>query len=389
MENDEINEISIEKLGIDKCNIRGGIWDYDEELVNSIRDNGLIEPLIVRPVINSDDSCEYGIICGSRRYNAAREAQIEKVPCIVKNLNDIDAITVSMIENRQRVDTPKWKDVEAIGMIYHGLKDKNHSEKIQYISIKSGINNITVEKYLKIYALPTEIKGLLRDTKERSLRQKETLLLFQIRASNNTLTLGNAESISELNNKIELNKLIELAVFVLDKSVEITHRLVQYIPLNPTKSIQDIYDEMIKNVYGSHEKMIRFDNETWDAITNACMKRQMIYDRYLRKIIRERLCKEGFLEVSEAITHELAEEEEGLTQIKCSKKLIEKSGYKYLKTQNGQRIYQKPVGKKTGGFLKAFVKGYTTFLKLTPGKYEDESKILREEKNRLLKIKNT
>jgi len=48
MKETKVIEVNIDDLGVDSSNIRGGEWNYDEELVNSIKDNGVLEPLIVR-----------------------------------------------------------------------------------------------------------------------------------------------------------------------------------------------------------------------------------------------------------------------------------------------------------------------------------------------------
>ena len=71
MKNKEIHEIQIEKLGVDICNIREGTWNYDEEFVNSVKNTGILQPILVRPVSDNMYNKEFGVVCGSRRYHAA------------------------------------------------------------------------------------------------------------------------------------------------------------------------------------------------------------------------------------------------------------------------------------------------------------------------------
>ncbi len=301
-------------------------------------------------------------------------------------MGNLEALAFSMIENRQRKDTPTWMDIEYIGKIYENLYLTSHSEKIDEIVMMTGMSPQTIERYLNVYRLPDEVKGLLRSPEDRTKKQSEILLLYQSRASDKTLTIGNACCLSEIRN-FDLENLMEITTFVLDLKTEITELLIDHLKMDPERSIDEIYNEIIKKVHGTHDKTIRFDNETWDAITKACMDKQMKYDRYLHKIIRERLNRDGYLGTNELIELELAEEEKDYVIVKCSKGLLENCGYKFLKTDSGHRVYQKPVRNGSGGFFKAFTKGYTTYLKLTPGNYSDEVALLKNEKRRLLENK--
>lgn len=387
MPNREVHEVYLDKLGVDVCNIRCGFWDYDEELVNSVKTAGIKQPLVVRPISDGLDEKEYGIVCGSRRYHAALVAGLEKVPCLIDEMDDLEAYATSMIENRQRSDTPTWADIEYVGKIYNAIENRTHKGKTEYITEKTGMSCSTVEKYLNIFSLPEEIKGLLRKPNERTKRQEETLMLYQTRLSDRVLSIGSAACLVEMKD-LDLNKLMEMAVFIMDKSVEIAEKLVTFVRMYPDKSISEIYNEMIRKVYGIYEKVFRFDSETWRAIENACMDRQMPYDTYIKKIIRERLHKDGYLGVKETIDLEIAEEEKDFVIIKCSRSLLEKCGYKYLKNEGDKRIYQKPIGAGTGGFYKAFTKGHTTCVRLTPGNYDDETETLKIEKKKLLEFKH-
>lgn len=386
MSDRKIHDIKIEKLGVDVCNIRQGSWNYDQELINSVKTAGIKQALLVRPIKSQPEGKEYGIVCGSRRYHAALAADLEEVPCQIEEMDDLEALSTSMIENRQRSDTPTWLDIESVGRIYNALQDISHEEKIEYIINSTGMSHSTIERYLNIFFLPEEVKGLLRNPDERTTQQSETLLLYQARASDKTLSIGNAACLSEIKN-LEKGKLMETAVFIMDKSNEAAEKLVKYVKIYPDKPINEIYDEIIEKVYGKYEKSIRFDKETWDAITRACMARQMIYDRYLIKIINDRLEKDGYLGVQKAIELEMAEEEKEYVAVKASKGSLEKCGYTHLKDDGRTKIYQRPTKNGSGGFFKAFNKGHTTYIKLTPGNYDDPWGLLKNEKKMLLGYK--
>jgi ParB family transcriptional regulator, chromosome partitioning protein len=73
-----------------------------EELANSIRDKGIIQPIIVRPVPGQPD--EYQIVAGERRWRAAQKARLHEVPVVIKAFTDAEALEVALIENIQRAD---------------------------------------------------------------------------------------------------------------------------------------------------------------------------------------------------------------------------------------------------------------------------------------------
>jgi ParB family chromosome partitioning protein len=73
-----------------------------EELANSIRDKGIIQPIIVRPTPGQPD--EFQIIAGERRWRAAQKARLHEVPVVIKAFTDAEALEVALIENIQRAD---------------------------------------------------------------------------------------------------------------------------------------------------------------------------------------------------------------------------------------------------------------------------------------------
>ena len=73
-----------------------------EELAASIRDKGIIQPIIVRPVPGQSD--EYQIVAGERRWRAAQKARLHEVPVVIRAFTDAEALEVALIENIQRAD---------------------------------------------------------------------------------------------------------------------------------------------------------------------------------------------------------------------------------------------------------------------------------------------
>ncbi|HEY6292907.1 MAG TPA: ParB/RepB/Spo0J family partition protein, partial [Terriglobia bacterium] len=80
-------------------------------LTDSVREKGVLEPLLVRPL---RESGKYLIISGERRYLAARAAQLAEVPCIEKDIGEEETIEIALIENLQRKDLTPFEEADGI-----------------------------------------------------------------------------------------------------------------------------------------------------------------------------------------------------------------------------------------------------------------------------------
>jgi len=166
----DVKEIPLGKLKIDSMNIRDDI-SVDEEFINDIRENGIRIPLTVRPYDG-----DYGIVAGSRRYTGALNAGLDTVPCVVKDLNDVEARAESMAENKHREDIPSARWNEVINELAKEI-DGNLSkvEKYEKISEMTGLSGKSIRDYLNIGELPSDIQARLKKPSERSNSEKKQL----------------------------------------------------------------------------------------------------------------------------------------------------------------------------------------------------------------------
>lgn len=81
-----------------------------EQLIRSIQEQGILEPLIVRPLGNQ----QYGLVAGERRYRAAVHLNLEEIPVVIKELSDQEALKINLTENLQRDDLNPIDETEAI-----------------------------------------------------------------------------------------------------------------------------------------------------------------------------------------------------------------------------------------------------------------------------------
>ena len=138
-----------------------------EELAQSIKENGLIQPIIVRqsPVIG------YEILAGERRYRASIAAGLSEVPVIIKNLSDQDMMIHSIIENLQREDLNPIEEAKA----YQSLIDKGSTHAD--IAEKMGKSRPYITNLVRLLTLPDFI---LTEVEAGKLSQAHARLLIQL-----------------------------------------------------------------------------------------------------------------------------------------------------------------------------------------------------------------
>jgi len=126
------------------------------ELVDSVREKGVLEPLLVRRV--EGDHNAYEIIAGERRWRAAQKAQLHQVPVVIKEINDAEALEISLIENIQREDLTALDEAEG----YHRLIEEfsNTQEQIGRLVGKSRSH---IANMLRLLTLPDSVKAYLAD----------------------------------------------------------------------------------------------------------------------------------------------------------------------------------------------------------------------------------
>ncbi len=124
------------------------------ELSLSIRDNGVLEPLLVRP---SQSSGRWMIIAGERRWRAATLAGLREVPCIEMDVDDRAVAEIALIENMQRKDLTTWEEADGLAALCTRF-GYTHEE----VARKVGKSRTTVTESLSIAALPPEVKEQCR-----------------------------------------------------------------------------------------------------------------------------------------------------------------------------------------------------------------------------------
>ncbi len=125
-----------------------------EDLVASIRTQGIIQPLVVRPSAEKPDV--YEIIAGERRFRAAQQAELTEVPAVVRTISDRDALAIALVENLQREDLSPIEEAEAYRRLIeeYTLTQESVAEVI-------GKSRAQVTNTLRLLRLPPPVREML------------------------------------------------------------------------------------------------------------------------------------------------------------------------------------------------------------------------------------
>jgi ParB family chromosome partitioning protein len=124
-----------------------------EELTNSIREKGVMQPLLVRP---SEDPNIFELIAGERRWRAAQKAGLHDVPVIVRDVGDKEALELAIIENVQRADLNPLEEAMGYGQLIEQF-EYTQQDLAQVI----GKSRSHVANTLRLLRLPEDVRGMV------------------------------------------------------------------------------------------------------------------------------------------------------------------------------------------------------------------------------------
>lgn len=191
-----------------------------EELASSIREHGLLQPILVRKVND-----KYQIISGERRWRACRMAGLVEIPVILKELDDKQALEIGLIENLQREDLNVVEEAEG----YRALID-DFGLTQEEISKRVGKSRPAVANAMRILALPQAVLKLVSDGK---------------------LSSGHARSLLPLTKFCDEAKIVEIANDVVEKDITV-------------RELENLAKRMENNANSSEEKSSKKESKAED-----------------------------------------------------------------------------------------------------------------------------
>lgn len=133
--------------------------EEQESLVASIREHGILQPILVRRVISEgEDAGSYEIIAGERRWRAAQEAQLTRVPVLIRDFDDSEALEIALVENVQRVDL---SPIEEAGGYQRLIDEFGHTQEA--LGQLIGRSRSHIANTLRLLNLPEEVRNMLDD----------------------------------------------------------------------------------------------------------------------------------------------------------------------------------------------------------------------------------
>ena len=185
---EQIEKIELQKLVVNPFQPRKNFDDQTiEELAQSIKENGIIQPLVVRR-----KGKKYEIVVGERRFRAAKLAHLNDIPAIVRDLSENQMMELAILENLQREDLTPIEEAEA----YQSLIEKLNFTQ-EELAKKLGKSRPYITNHLRLLQLPTEVIHLINDGK---------------------LTMGHGRTLLGLKNK---RRIFEIAKKVINQSLNV------------------------------------------------------------------------------------------------------------------------------------------------------------------------
>lgn len=222
--------------------------DKMEELTQSIREFGLIQPITLRNVMDSSEKC-YQIVVGERRWRAAKQAQLKTLPAFIKEIDEKTMMEMAMVENLQREDLNPIEEARA----FHVLME-NFSLTQESLSAKIGKSRSAIANSIRLLNLSPVI---------------------QENVSRETISPGHARALLAIKDHLQQEKFLKKIVRY-DLSVRQTEKLVkEYLQpverrevkgtsfLNYEKELNDLLESPVQIREGKRDKkiIIQFKDE--------------------------------------------------------------------------------------------------------------------------------
>ena len=237
-----VNEINIDEISVNPFQPRSNFNNTSlQELIVSIKNIGIIQPITVRKTENNN----YQLISGERRLRACKEIGLKNIPAFVREANDQDSLEMALVENIHRQDL----DAIEIAISYQRLIEEINLTQ-EELSDKIGKNRTTISNYLRLLKLDPIIQSGIRD---------------------GFISMGHGRSLINVNsNKNQLN--IYKKIISKNLSVRNTELLVRDLKGKPSKVTSKIKEKfksslletevfINKGKNGKGNFVVNFDNE--------------------------------------------------------------------------------------------------------------------------------
>lgn len=282
-------EVELSKAFIGSVNVRRDVGDITE-LIKSIQEKGILQPLVVRPSGN-----RYEVVVGARRFEAAKAIGLKTIPAIIRELTDEEAIAASLVENLQREDIEPEEEYDGL-MALRKLNRKLYGTNEQLakaIGKSTEHVNQVIQAVEIIRSLREEVKAKVsvktapapEERKEGVLPLEHATLLHKVER---------APTVQEIPKEKRIQKVAELAETIAPLPRRAAQKVVNHFIMNPEKQIEKIKEEAIY----SHPIVLEasFEPRVAEALRKAAQDRGMTMERLIPIAVEEWLKQGGYIE---------------------------------------------------------------------------------------------
>jgi len=158
---DKLRQVPVEHLQRGQYQPRVDMrQDSLEDLANSIRSQGVVQPIVARPIASPGKTQRYEIVAGERRWRAAQLAGLAEIPAVIRDVPDESAIAMALIENIQRENLNPLEEARALDRLIREF-DLTHAEAAEAV----GRSRAAVSNLLRLQELSDKVKPLLEERK--------------------------------------------------------------------------------------------------------------------------------------------------------------------------------------------------------------------------------
>lgn len=226
-EEEAVKEIAINQLRPNPYQPRKHFQEEAiHELKESILEYGIVQPIIVRKSIKG-----YEIVAGERRFRAAKEANLETVPAVIRGLTDQQMMELALLENLQREDLTPMEEASAYQMLMDELKITQDQ-----LAKRLGKSRPHIANHIRLLSLPEDIQQLI---------------------SNGTLSMGHGRTLLGLKDKTKIQNVVKQ----IEKdglNVRQLEQLIQRINQNVSRETKQ--DKKEKNIFFQEQESLLRDH---------------------------------------------------------------------------------------------------------------------------------
>jgi len=227
-----VAEVELKKIRPNRLNPRLSMnVERLNELAESIRQVGVLEPLIIRPI---DDG--YEVVVGERRYRASQQAGLQKIPVIVRDYTDEQVIELNLVENIQREDLSAVEKGNCCKQLLEKFPDKYPTQGT--VARKIGVSNESISAWLRLTKAPEEVQRIVAPAEKAGVPREEGKLDY-------STAVAITRSIEEPERQVEVAK--EIAKSPLHR--EKARQVVAIAAKEPERPIEEVVKEVAEAPY--------------------------------------------------------------------------------------------------------------------------------------------